>query len=682
MVAKIILPIYGGTPAVWTLCMLFFQLELLAAYAYAWFLSRFKNPWIWRLTHLLLIGLSLMAFPLHLTPTLGNEAPDLSLLQFLVEQLGLPLLVIGASAPLLQFAYSQTRAKAANDPYFLYVLSNLGSLLALLSYPFMIEAYIGLNLQLRYWSWLFLIYLLSLFFVFFAVTYSPQLVNPIKKENVNRLETLRGIFYSFVPCSLMLGLTFYITTDIAATPLFWILPLSLYLLSFIITFAKKPLISHDWVMRNVLLFIIFPIIGFITGANLLQIWELILFHLSAFFILALLCHGELVKLRPPVSQLTRFYFCLALGGVLAGLFNGLIAPRLFSSAFEYPMVFALSLLCINLPKAKGFGFAPFAVLILVLINYFLPDFAQKQWFNTYHVLEILAFCLLIICPKNKITFFSGMTILFVFIFSPLFKQTEILNQQRNFYGVKQVILSKGMRILLSQNTLHGFQMLNVDKFASGAMAYYGSTIPVIKELQKKYQSLHAIIIGLGTGMMACQFQAQDSVKIIDIDEQVIDIAHKYFSYLDICPPSISLVQGDGRIAVKESGDAGSHLLVIDAFSSDAIPTHFLTLEAFQLYRQKIAAKGVILVNISNRHLKLLPVIMAAGRQLQLMVLHKIQKENLSAGQFGAEWVLLTADEQLGSELMKKEGWRFVADNDGQLWTDDHSNLMPLMKWYS
>ncbi len=682
LAAKIILPIYGGTPAVWTLCMLFFQLELLGSYAYVWLLSRFKNPMMWRLIHLLVIGLSLLTFPLHLTPSLGKGAPELLLLKFLLEQLGLPLLVVGASAPLLQFAYSQTKAKGANDPYFLYVLSNLGSLLALLSYPLIIERYIGLNQQVHYWTIFFAIYLISLVFVFFFVSYSSQSTKAVAKEKVKPLEILRWIAYSFIPCSLMLGLTFYITTDVAATPLFWILPLSLYLLSFVITFAKRPLISHDWVMRNCLFFIIFPIIGFIFGANLLQIWQLILFHLSCFFILALLYHGELVKIRPPVSHLTSFYLCIALGGVLGGIFNGLIAPRLFSSAFEYPLIFALSLLCIRLPQSKGRGYVPFIVLVLFLINYFLPDQGLGQWFKSNHVLEILALSLLIIWPKNKINFYSGLIIIFVFLFGPWFKQSEILNQQRNFYGVKQVLLSKGMRVLVSQSTLHGFQMLNLDKFESSKMAYYGTTMPVIKALQKKKKSLHAIIIGLGTGMMACQFRAEDKVIMIDIDEQVIKIAHQYFSYLKDCPPSISIVHDDGRIALND-GEAGSaELLVIDAFSSDAIPTHFLTLEAFKLYRQKMAANGVILINISNRHLKLLPVVLAAGWQLDLLVLHKIQETNLEAGKLRAEWVLLTANEQLGMELIGKEGWRFVAERDAELWTDDHSNLLPLMKWIS
>ncbi|MBA2652733.1 MAG: fused MFS/spermidine synthase [Tatlockia sp.] len=683
MIAKIILPVYGGTPAVWTVCMLFFQLILLFSYGYAWFLSRFTKPWIWRLLHSFLILLSLTAFPLNATPILEVGAPDLNLLKFLLNHLGLPLLAIGASAPLLQFAFSQTKAKRAKDPYFLYGVSNLGSLLALLSYPWLIERYIGLSWQLHYWSLGFGFYLLSLFFVFFAVSYSPTANARAEKESLDWSMCLRWISYSFIPCSLMLGLTFYITTDIAATPLFWILPLAFYLLSYIITFAKNPIISHDWVMKQALFFIVFPILGFIFGANLLPAWELIFFHLISFFMLALLGHGELVSLRPPVNQLTSFYFCLALGGVLAGVFNCLLAPRFFNGAYEYPLIIAVALLCVSLPKSKGIGFSALIVLMLLLLNYFLPAKPWGGWLKSNHVFEVLALSFLLIWPKNKATLFTGLIILFVFIFSPWFKPIGVLNQQRNFFGVKQVLSTDKVHVLISQNTLHGFQMLGVNANSNGSMAYYGATLSVIEQLQKRQQSLRAVIIGLGTGMMACQFRASDKLKIIDIDEQVIDIAHNYFSYLRECLPSISLIQGDGRLALTDSENAGYELLVIDAFSSDAIPTHFLTLEAFKLYQQKIAANGVILVNISNRYLKLLPVLMAAGRRLDFLVLHKQQTLSYELGQFASEWVLLTKDEQLGQELMAKEGWRFVANSGvGQLWTDDRSNLLPLMKWFS
>lgn len=632
IVAKILLPVYGGTPAVWTLCMLFFQTLLLCSYAYAWLLSRLDKPWFWRCLHLLLIIASLSTYPFNLVPTYVEQHPDLSILVSLIGQLGLPLLVVAASAPLLQFAFSQTRAKQAHDPYFLYAASNVGSLLALLSYPFLIEPYIGLYQQFYFWNLSFLVYLLLLCVVFFSVKYKTLPMKIHLNETLSLRTSLTWTVYSFIPCSLMLGVTFYISTDIAATPLFWVLPLALYLLSYVITFTKKPIVSQNWLRPKVLLFIVLSLISFIWGANILPTWVLIIFHLSAFFVLALFCHGELVASRPVASQLTGFYFYLALGGALAGLFNGLIAPHCFNGAYEYPLVLAMTLLLFR--------------------------------------------------SRSSQLIFSATVLLVLCLASPWFKQAELLDQQRNFYGVKQVLSTYGARVLMSQNTLHGFQLEDAETIGNGAYAYYGAVLPVVRRMQAAQTHLQTTILGLGTGMMACQFRQEDKVLMIDIDQQVIDLASnpRFFSYLRDCPPALSLMTGDGRQLLKEQKNEQTDLLVIDAFSSDAIPTHLLTLEAFSLYRQKLRTEGVILTNISNRHLRLLPVLTAVGRYFDLMVLHKIQERNNQAGLFPAEWVLLTANTHLAMGLLREEGWRFVAESESRLWTDDYSNVLPLLRW--
>lgn len=682
MAAKALLPVYGGTPAVWTVCMLFFQTMLLFSYGYAWLLSRWVHPWGWRISHGLSVLLSLISLPLVFAPSWMEGAPEFTILKYLVYQFGLPLLIVGASAPLLQFAYSQTKNKYASDPYFLYAASNIGSLLALISYPWLIERYIGLNKQFYYWNFLFIFYLVFLVIILFTVPYQPLLKPKLLKTNFIWSRVLQWISYSFIPCSLMLGVTFYISVDIAATPLFWVFPLACYLLSFIITFAKKPLLSHAWVERHILFFIIFPVLGFIFGANQLQGWQLIIFHLLSFFMLALLCHGHLVRIRPPASQLTAFYFCLALGGMLAGLFNSLLAPRFFANAYEYPLVFALAMFCVSLPKFTRIGPMPIVVLGLLLVNYFLPNQFWAIALKKYHVAEVLALSFIVIWPKNRITLFTGMSILFIFLFSPWFQQSQILSQQRNFYGIKQVFSLAGVHVLMSQNTVHGFQIPSQSKPISGTIAYYGPMLPVVQHLQKIHQPLRSTILGVGTGMMACQYHQDDQLTMIDIDEQVLSIAtdNNLFTYLRDCPPHISLLKGDGRLVLRNNQLANSELLVIDAFSSDAIPTHLLTLEAFRLYQQRITPDGIILAHISNRHLRLLPVLTAAGRELQLLVLHKLDVGNNKSGQLPSEWVLLTENQPLAMELMREEGWRFVADAKSKLWTDDYSNLVPLLKW--
>lgn len=681
MVAKMLLPVYGGTPAVWTVCMLFFQFLLLIAYGYAWVVSHFCDRH-WRFVHAGLVIAAWFFLPLNFIPVHAAAAPDLGILRDLTSQLGLPLLVIAASAPLLQFAYSQSRGKQAHDPYFLYAASNIGSLSALLCYPWFIERWIGLKQQFGVWNDLFAVYCLLLA-VILCLPYR-RLTFKDRHQSVSIPWQTKGLWigYSFIPCSLMLGVTFYISTDIAATPLFWVIPLALYLLSFVITFAKKPLISQDWLIRNSLFFIIFPVIGFIFGANLLSAWQLIAFHLACFMMFALLCHGELVRLRPPANRLTSFYFCLALGGVLAGFFNGLLAPRLFNGAYEYPITFALATLCIPFAVSKRFTWMPFILVFVLTANHFLSAYPWYAWVRTNRVVEIGVLVVIILNGKEKINLFASLAVLFLFLFSPWFKMLPALDLQRNFYGVKQVTFMSGVYALLSQNTVHGFQSPGGLSVSSGSMAYYAPVQPVLKALQEKQPALQTFLVGLGTGMLTCQFRASDSVDIIDIDAQVIDIARdtRFFTYLRDCPPHMSLSEGDGRQILGQRQDRRADLVIIDAFSSDAIPTHLLTQEAFLLYQRKLHQQGIILVNISNRHVRLLPVLNGIGRSLDLMVLHTVYPGDAKTGKFPSEWVLLTANEPLARSLMNREGWRFVTENESILWTDNYSNIVSLLKW--
>jgi spermidine synthase len=681
MVAKAILPVYGGTPLVWTVCMLFFQLLMLVGYSYAWGLSKFWGTRWWRILHLCVCVASLFFLPMAFCAFKGKSLPELSILMNLLSELGLPLLVIAASAPLLQFAYSKTKAHRATDPYFLYVASNTGSLIALLSYPWLVERYLGLKQQFYYWNCGYLCYLVLLLLLFGLVRYEPFINRATDIEPLSFKRKAGWIVLSFIPCSLMLGVTFYISTDVAATPFLWILPLALYLLSFVITFAKRPILTPLWVSRNTLVALVFPILGFIIGANRVEIIVLILANLLGFFMLALLCHGELVKRRPRAAQLTTFYFCLALGGVLAGLFNGLVAPRLFSRALEYPLVMLVGLLLI---PCDSFGRRPrwyssVIVFALLLLAYLMRSGA---WVHTNHVFEMIALVVLVLFSNHARVLFISMAILFAYLFLPGLRADPTLYQNRNFYGVKQVFERDKVHALMSENTLHGFQVMGSRASTDGGIGYYGSVLPVIRFIQaEKEQPLHAMVLGLGTGIMACQFRAADELYFVEVDAQMIDIASnsKLFSYLRDCPPDAKIIEEDGRIAVAQVPDASLEILILDAFSSDAIPVHLLTKEAFVLYQQKLKPDGVILVNISNRHLNVLPVVTASGRALDMIVLHRFQPLSGQLGQFSSDWALLTTNDSLAGYLMGGQGWRFVADYPVSLWTDDYSNLVPLLK---
>lgn len=681
MVAKAMLPAYGGTPMVWTVCMLFFQALLLVAYAYAWLLSKFQRHWHWRILHALLAVASLLMLPLVFSPDTSIHAPEQSILYGLLTQLGLPLLIIGASAPLLQYAYSQTSAKRAADPYFLYVASNIGSLLALLGYPWLVERYIKLSTQFKIWSIGYEAYLLLLFWILFAIPH--QALTKTTGEGIynNYRNTLWWVFLSFTACSLMLGVTFYISTDVGSTPFFWLMPLSLYLLSFIITFARRPLIPHTWVVKNTVFVLIFPVLGFILGTGRIVAWQIILFNLIAFFMLALLCHGELIRRRPSVQGLTSFYFAMAFGGVLAGLFNGILAPRLFSQAYEYPLAIILAVCALPLKRQKSEWRVPLVVLSLLLFDVYLVPAVWNNWVQHWHIFEILALMVLAIWQLSARSLALALGILFIFLFNPWFRTVPTLVQLRNFYGIKEVISTDNSHVLMSQTTVHGFQPMNIVS-PQGTYAYYGAVAPVIEHIKAQKASLNVSLIGLGAGIMVCQFRPEDYLSLIEIDKQVVEIAGnpEYFTYLQSCPAQRSYIVNDGRMALTKKPDASEDIIVIDAFSSDAIPVHLLTEEAIGLYKRKLKPDGILLFNISNRHLRLLPVLTATGRAHEMIVLHLLHPGNRQQGQFASEWVLLTMNQPLAHRLINQRSWRFIAFGDSYLWTDDYSNLIPLLKW--
>lgn len=679
MVAKALLPVYGGTPAVWTVCMLFFQFVLLVSYGYVWLLSFFKKPIVWRVAHISLVLLSVTALPLLFRPLSMDNEPEWGILYSLLTQIGLPLLIIGASAPLLQFAYSQTKGRGSADPYFLYIASNLGSLLALLIYPWVVERYIGLTFQFQLWSIGYFLYICFLIFVLFVVRYQSLPRTNFALKVWPWQDMMYWVFLSFIPCSLMLGVTLYITTDVAPTPLFWVLPLALYLFSFVVTFTKKPLISQDWIIRNYMFFLIFTILGFILGANQIIAWQLVLFNLLSFFVLIVLCHGQLFHRRPKPQLLTLFYLCLAIGGVLAGIFNGILAPHLFNQVYEYPLAILFSLLVVPMAKSKQGWWLPLVILGLTIIYSFIPFI---KGFPTYQVIAIFALILIVLIARSKLSLFFSMLILLGLIFLPIFKQDSILLQERNFYGVKQVQAKRDANVLISQSTLHGFQYTHEKKPISGYRAYYGATKVVVEAMKQDFNSMNVTLFGLGTGIMICQLRQTDHIKVIEIDQQMIDIAKnpRLFTYFRDCLPQVEIIKNDGRLALTKIADSSQKLLVLDAFNSDSVPVHLLTIEAFNLYKKKISQDGAILVNLSNRHLSLLPVLTAAGQSLDMKVFSLDDKGNVPTGQLPSKWGLLTNNQALILKL-KGSDWYLVDDKNQVLWTDDYSNIVPLMRWF-
>jgi hypothetical protein len=504
MLAKMALPLLGGTPAVWNTCLVFFQTVLLAGYLYAYATTR----WLGRRTQIALhLGLALAfvaVLPLRLPPGWEpptERSPVLWILGMLAVAVGLPFFIISASTPMLQRWFSQSGHKAAHDPYFLYAASNAGSLVGLLSYPLVLEPTLRLSAQSHLWGYGYVLFV-GLVIACGALAWraAPVAVEagdaPLGQsidsaDGAAWRSILRWIALAFVPSSLMMGVTTAITTDVPAIPLFWVLPLAVYLLSFVLVFARRPPISHEWLIRRLPLLILAALVPTVCKAKL-PLLVLMVLYLVALFAIALVCHGELARSRPKVTRLTEFYLWISLGGVLGGVFNALIAPEIFSTVIEFPLVLVLAALLrppidvvpgtparaaqakrndLLLPLALGLCLA---AVIQVLSHFAIqPSRALEILLFGYSMVWCMSF------GKRPLRFAAGLAALLVA--SSLYTPTygRVLHTERNFFGVLRVTNSSNgeLRYLIHGGTLHGSQSLDPTKRRE-VISYYAKSGPV------------------------------------------------------------------------------------------------------------------------------------------------------------------------------------------------------------
>jgi hypothetical protein len=662
---------------VWTVCVLYFQSILLVSYGYVYLINRFSNYKTQKLIHLLMLaGSFFYVFPILWGALPGHieGTPTYYLLYLLSIKLTWPLLVLSATSPLLQSWFSKSTDRKARDPYFLYATSNLGSMLALLSYPLAIEKYMGLIRQSELWSSLYFIFgcLLVLLAILLKQTSTVTIQRVATKITVGQISN--WLFLSFVPVSLMLAVTTFISTDIASFPFVWVLPLSLYLLSFILTFSNTPLISQAFIKRNIIFVVIFVLMGLIVGSHEQAIVELLIFNLAFMFMGSLLCHGELYALRPPVNNLTVFYLCLAIGGVLAGAFNSIIAPLIFNQLYEYPLAILLTM-AVLIKRSEKLQWLPLSCVAgLLFLHLLLPDGWLK--YKYYPLLPILCLILITLNTKNMKTLCSGLTIMLIFVFVD--PKQDIIWQDRNFYGAKQVLQKGKLRYLKSQTTVHGAQLMSQDQIFNSQLTYYHPVASIINYFDSKRKE--TAIIGLGIGSIGCQFTAKDHVLYIEIDPQVIKLAKdpSQFTMLRDCNADIEIKLGDGRLGLANQADNQFDMIIIDAFTSDAIPTHLLTQEAIAIYIQKLKSDGLLLFHLSNRHIDLLPILQSVSQKHSLYLYEK-QFKGKHKFQMDANWAIITSNELVKKALLK-DNWQNKNSISDIVWTDDYSNILPLLKF--
>ncbi|WP_147871033.1 fused MFS/spermidine synthase [Stieleria maiorica] len=664
IISKCVLPWFGGTPAVWTTCMLFFQLLLFGGYLYAHVLRTYCNPFAQAAVHLLLLSAAAMTLPIEPSdawkPT-GSESPTLHLLWMLASHVGLPYFVLSSTGPLVQawLSFHDNSERV----YRLYALSNAGSLFALLSYPFLFEPVLSVSTQSSMWSLLFCLFALVQGYVavsLFRITPdSFEATEPKAPETspastaatapVSAATQAAWIALPALASVMLLVVTNHVCQDIAVVPFLWVLPLSLYLASFIVCFD-----SPQWYRPKPIAAVTLAALALIQGKTLLpgsiQLIAEACCYMVMLFGACLLCHGEVARLKPGTARLTQYYAMLSAGGALGGVIVAILCPLLLNNHAELPF---------------------FVALVTALT--FLLFFACKTWRQAEYDWAAAArlkygALLVMISPIITMAFVSN---------------NRTIASQRNFFGVLKVREKPLGICLVHGSTLHGMQRHAPHQ--SQPTTYYGyesGVGHVIKELQQQHPSLRIGIVGLGCGVLTSYGRPTDSFDLIEINPAVIDIADRYFTFMKDCPSSMTRHLGDGRLVLERMTDAKFDLLVLDAFSSDAIPAHLLTRESMSLYKERLAEGGVLAIHTSNNHLELSPLVHNLSRDAQMDSRMFEGIGDNSIGTTHSTWMIIAQPGHTifqAASLAKATTATDEELREAPLWTDQHHNLVSVLR---
>jgi hypothetical protein len=701
MIGRMILPKLGGAASVWITITLFFQVALLAGYLYAHLISARLKPWMQMILHAVLSIAALFVLPILVPPDWmppTDREPQAALILMMAGVVGLPFVVVSATAPLLQRWYSLTDARDAADPYFLYAASNIGSIAALMLYPVLVEPKLGLVEQSRFWSWSFgaLLILLTACAVATLKRAKPATTDSsASPPEADRLpdwkRRLHWVLLAAIPSSLFLAVTMQIATDIASVPLLWILPLTTYLLTFVIAFARRPILSGNAVARAIPYAATIAVLvqGFETSIGLPQI----AIGITLLFLLALSCHGNLVALRPSPRHLTEFFLLVSVGGALGGAFNAILAPVMFPGIYEYPIAVLGAIALWAVAQAKGsrvwfdLRWAAAAVVLYVILRYALLEASAMMALKTLVIVKAVA---AILCFANRrrpvaLTFVAAAILA---AGADITLRPE-LARHRSFFGIHRVELDQqnNAHLLMHGNTIHGAQFVDPEKRRE-PLLYHARVAPAGQLIDAMRQSGPVSptgIIGLGAGAMACLSAPGEDWAFFEIDPEVVKTAQdpRYFTYLADCAPQSKLVLGDGRLRVAAQPDGYYRLLVLDAFGSDSIPVHLLTREAIVLYLSKLAPHGVLLMQMSNRNIDLLSPVARLAQDAGLAGRWQFFPglDTQGAMVSPSEWAVMARAEADLGPLSTDPRWQPFPDASGtRVWTDDYVNILSVILW--
>ena len=717
MIARMVLPQFGGSPAVWTTCMLFFQILLLAGYAYshlAWrVLGRKSQVFLHFVVLLAPFGLLPFAVSTAWAPE-GKAEPSLLLLGLLTVSVGLPFFVVATSSPLIQAWYAAVQGKDSKDPYWLYAASNAGSLFALLGYPLAVQPLLTLQVQSRVWA----VGYLGLVVVLAGCGW--MVLKSHRNGEAKGLEIaddsvkpggwlrLRWTVFALLPSSLMLGLTAHLTTDFPPVPMLWIIPLSLYLLSFIVCFSGRSFPSRRWVIRAMgpaILVLVYQVTH--SGPPSAAAWALLFL---AFFVLALGFHGELWVDRPDARHLTEFYLWISLGGALGGVLNSIVAPRLFNWVAEYPMILAIAGVLTPalgpIRRSKALlawdVLIPLGLLGVVLawgslassLGVLVPS-VRSRLASIDEVVELryaIPLCACLFLAGRPHRFGLAVALILAAWHVRADSDGKLLDRERTFFGVLRVIESPPNRHrLIHGSVIHGEQWQSADpRLRDRPLLCFYPTGPigqVFRDVLLRRPPKPVGVVGLGAGSLASYGVPDQIFDYFEIDPAVERIARdpRFFTFLRDSKARCRVVIGDARLTLKREPDRHYGTLIVDAFSGDTIPVHLLTREALKIYLTKLADGGLLAFHISNIFLDLEPVMagLAASEGLTVRVRmdDELTRDEVYLGKMPSRWVVMARREADLGALAADPRWKAPASRPGRfVWTDDFSNPLELIMW--
>lgn len=739
MFTKMVLPLLGGTPSVWNTCLLFFQGALLAGYLYAHASSRWLRPAPQAWLHVTMLAASVLLLPLAMPSDVGappgsSTAAVVWLLRLLTVTLGFPFMLLAAGAPMVQRWFASTRHDAASNPYFLYAASNLGSFAALIAYPTLIEPQLRLSEQSLAWRGVY-VGLIALLGVSAWATWRwrrngtdgngmvmqnreeerhvvvrggpPRPPRTSRADNADlalppptitptRAWRLRWVLLAFAPSSLLLGVTTFLGTDIASVPFLWVAPLALYLLTFVVVFARRPMLGRGF-MLVLHLTLALGLLVIISANPTKRLTAVASLHLLTFFVTAMVCHRELADARPRAEYLTEFYLWMSLGGLLGGVYNVLLAPALYDRVLEYPfaMIIALGLRpawrSVGTPHVRPLALdllAPLALFGVIIGGFYLPT-PPADW-GDYGVYLYLGVAALVAASFYKRPLRLALAAGAIFLAADLGVHTgdDNLFQVRSFFGVYRVRRWEEYSILQHGTTTHGAQSITIDR-RTEPLTYYHREGPLGDIFRLVTDSLApraVALVGLGAGTTACYSRPGERWTYFEIDPVIVTIARSpsLFTYLAECQPEVRIVLGDARRSLMDASDSSFDLIALDAFSSDAIPVHLITREALQLYLRKLRPGGVVAFHISNRYLDLRPVLVELARDARLagaLLDRDVTEAQRRKLHYGSRWVTVARNAYTLAPLVKEAGWQVLAPSATvRVWTDDYSDVLGVMRW--